>query len=108
MWPTEREDRSEPEPALPGPWLAAYVDGELGEAERARVEAWLDSHPAARAEVEAQRRLGRWFEAGTAPEPAAHAWDNMLARIETALLPPARPLPPAPPPSATPSLVALR
>src|SRR5260370_29524221 len=98
MWPTEREDRSEPEPALPGPWLAAYVDGELGEAERARVEARLDSHPAARAEVEAQRRLGRWFEAGAAPEPAAHAWDDTLARLETALLPaggrgPARPPP---------------
>jgi hypothetical protein len=90
MWPTERDDRSEPEPALPGPWLAAYVDGELDEAERARVEAWLNNHPAARAEVEAQRRLGRWFEAGAVPEPALHAWEKTLSRIETALLPAAR------------------
>src|SRR5579864_8887223 len=87
MWPTERDDRSEPEPAPPGPWLAAYVDGELGESERARVEAWLDAHPDARADIEAQRRLQRWFKAGPVPEPGPRAWEDMLARVEAALLP---------------------
>jgi len=63
------------------------VDGELGEEERARVEAWLDTHPDARAEVESQRRLQGWFENGAVPEPDARAWEATLARVEAALLP---------------------
>lgn len=90
MWPADREDRSEPGPALPGPWLAAYVDGELDAAGRERVEAWLDAHPDARADVETQRRLQRWLDADPVPEPAAHAWDTTLDRIEAALLPAGR------------------
>src|SRR5205814_7023357 len=37
--------------------LAAYADGELADADRAAVEAWLLRDPSAAAEVEAQRRL---------------------------------------------------
>lgn len=87
MWPVDRQDRSEPEPTPPESWLAAYVDGELGEEERTRVEAWLDANPAARAAVESQRRLQGWFEATAGPEPDARAWDDTLARVEAALLP---------------------
>jgi Putative zinc-finger len=86
MWPHNQEHPFDPtEPPGPEAWLTAYVDGELGEAERARVEAWLASDPGARAEVEAQRRLKDVCERGAVPEPGAPAWDGLLVRIETAL-----------------------
>ena len=51
--------------------LAAYADGELDAAGRARVEAWLAANPDARADLEAQRRLGPrgpLWEASAAPQ----------------------------------------
>jgi hypothetical protein len=72
-------------------WLAAHLDGELGEAERARVEAWLADHPEAAAEVEAHRRLARLYQEAEPPAPADAAWDAVLARVEAGLrVPPPR------------------
>jgi len=88
-----------PRPGPDGPTpeqLAAYADGELGPAERARVEAWLRDHPGARADVDAQRRLARLWQAGAPPEPAAADWSSALARVEADLTAGARPArPPA-------------
>jgi hypothetical protein len=69
--------------------LTAYVDGELAAADRARVEAWLARHPAAAADVRAQRHLARLWKATAPAEPSEADWDALLARIEAAL--PARP-----------------
>src|SRR5437763_11241746 len=87
MGPHKRDERSDraPDPA----WLAAYVDGELEDDERARVEAWLAHDPEARAEVEAQRRLKDLCDRCPAPEPDLLAWDDVLARVESALSTPA-------------------
>jgi anti-sigma factor RsiW len=71
--------------ALPSELLAAYVDGELAPAECCRVEAWLADHPEARADVEAQRRLARLFEATAPPAPAPEQWANALAGVERGL-----------------------
>jgi hypothetical protein len=64
--------------------LAAYVDGELGPADRTAVEAWLRDHPEARATVESQRRLLRLWQAATPADPGPAAWDAILARVEKA------------------------
>ena len=88
-----------PEHGTPTPGqLAAHADGELGPADRARVEAWLRDHPDARAEVEAQRRLARLWQAGAPPEPGAAEWSGVLARVEAGLPagPPANPYPARP------------
>ncbi len=79
-----------PEPLHPekGPTpehLAAYADGELGPDAQARVEAWLLAHPQARAEVEAQRRLLRLWEAASPEPPGPDRWSAALSRIEEGL-----------------------
>ncbi|MBI1913816.1 MAG: zf-HC2 domain-containing protein [Planctomycetes bacterium] len=84
MWPHKREDGEE----IASPcqtWLTAYVDGELRDEERARVEAWLAGNPEARAEVEAQQHLKALWERCPVPGPDALAWDDVLARVESAL-----------------------
>jgi hypothetical protein len=66
------------------PLLAAYADGELDAAGRARVEDWLAAHPDARADLDAQVRLGPrgpLWEASAAPDPGPAAWDAVLARV---------------------------
>ena len=98
MWPYKREDRAEPQAPPAQGWLTAYVDGELTDEERARVEAWLARNPEARAEVEGQRRLKGLWDRCPVPEPDRFAWDDVLARVESALNPtatekPARPEP---------------
>jgi anti-sigma factor RsiW len=65
--------------------LAAYVDGELTPAECRRVETWLAEHPDARADVEAQRRLGRLFEETAPPSPGDEQWAEALAGVESRL-----------------------
>src|SRR6266511_461040 len=85
MWPHKREDRTEPQAPPAQGWLTAYVDGELPDEERARVEAWLARNPEARAEVEGQRRLKAWCDRCPVPEPDRFAWDDVLTRVESAL-----------------------
>jgi anti-sigma-K factor RskA len=76
-----------PESAGPTPLqLAAYVDGELGPADRATVEAWLRDHPESRADVEGQRQLLRLWQTGTPADPGEAAWANVLAGAEAAAL----------------------
>jgi hypothetical protein len=76
--------------------LAAYADGELDRPELAplktRVEEWLAAHPGAAAEVEAQRRLARLWQASAPPEPPESAWGPILARL---VLIPVRPVAPS-------------
>ncbi len=88
-WPHEQDPFDAPGGRDPAVWLSAYVDGELGDEDRARVEAWLARDPRARAEVEAQRRLRGWCQRAAVPEPGGEAWDGVLARVEAALRPPA-------------------
>jgi len=106
MGPHKREDREK----IASPcqtWLTAYVDGELTDEERARVEAWLTRNPEVRAEVEAQQHLKALCERCPVPGPDALAWDDVLARVESALeaastenlQPRLRPLRPSPPQS---------
>jgi anti-sigma factor RsiW len=72
---------SRPEGAGPTPQLlAAYVDGELGPADRAAVDAWLCDHPEARADVAAQRRLTHLWRAAPPPDPGDAAWADELLR----------------------------
>jgi len=65
--------------------LAAYVDGELPPAERLAVESWLASHPETRADVEAQRRLGRAWQSTRPNEPVAGTWGAALENIRARL-----------------------
>jgi anti-sigma factor RsiW len=81
---TPRDDGSDwtPDPQL----LAAYTDGELEGREalrdlRGRVEAWLDRHPEARAELAALRRLRHLWRETTPPEPPAEAWQRVLDAV---------------------------
>src|SRR5437764_4714017 len=73
--------------------LAAYADGELDAAGRARVEAWLADHPEARAELEAQRKLSRrnqrLWQASAGPSPGEVGWSRLFARVHQALSAPA-------------------
>jgi hypothetical protein len=77
--------------------LAAYVDGELDAAGRARVEAWLAQHPEAAAELEAQREWSRrnrrlWLSSA-GPQPSDASWSRLFTRLQHALAtPPARPI----------------
>lgn len=72
-----------PDPQL----LAAFLDGELeGRPEmsdlRARIEAWLETHPQAMGELEDQRALKELWQETTPAEPSAAAWSKTLERIE--------------------------
>jgi hypothetical protein len=70
--------------------LAAYLDGELGGAERSRVEAWLTTCPDATGEIDGQRRVARLWADNPPPDPSQAAWSATLARVR-ARLPVARP-----------------
>jgi anti-sigma factor RsiW len=65
--------------------LAGYADGELGPATREAVERGLLGDPRARADVEAQRRLARLWQATAPADPGEDAWSGVLARIEASL-----------------------
>ncbi len=62
--------------------LAAYADGQLPGPERDWVGSWLGDHPDAAAEVESYRRLARFWETSSAPEPSPAAWERTLDRIK--------------------------
>jgi anti-sigma factor RsiW len=76
--------RNAPEP-LPPDLLAAYLDGELAEADRLQVEAWLAGHPEAQPRIDAQRELMAHWESTQAEEPAETAWASVLDGIRTGL-----------------------
>jgi hypothetical protein len=71
---------------LPPEWLAAYADGELTAAERARVERWLAEYPEARELLDAQESLGpgntEFWQAVRPPEPSAAEWAAARERID--------------------------
>ena len=68
-------------------WLMGYIDGELEEAPRARLEDHLSVCTACRVEEEAYRRLGRVTEAAlgedqTARLSAPDPWPSVYRRVE--------------------------
>src|SRR5262245_35162523 len=77
--------RDRPFPEL----LAAYADGELDAAGRARVEAWLAEHPDALVELENQRKLSRTntelWQSSAPASPGERSWARMIVRVHTAL-----------------------
>jgi hypothetical protein len=87
----KRHDRPFPE------LLAAYADGELDAAARARVEAWLAAHPAAQATLDAQRRLSRrnrkLWRAAAPSNPAEANWARVFGHVQDAIDAPSRPMP---------------
>jgi len=91
--------------------LAAYADGELDAAGRARVEAWLAEHPEARVELEALRRLSRrnqklWV-ASSGPTPSEASWARLFTRVQHALARPGADPVAAPPPARRPRRLGL-
>src|SRR5438105_1367589 len=80
---------------------AAFADGELDAAARARVEAWLAANPSARPDLEAQRRLSRrnrrFWRAAAAPNPGEANWVRVLGHVQDALDTPRPIIPLAPP-----------
>jgi hypothetical protein len=68
--------------------LAGYVDGELDARGRAVVERWLARDKDARADVDAQRRIGTWWRLSDPKEPDEAAYRETLLQIETRLLVP--------------------
>ncbi len=84
MSANDADDRDTLSPEL----LAGYADGELPPAECRCVEAWLDAHPEARADVEAQRRLARLFDEAAAPSPADERWAEALGQVQQRLAAP--------------------
>jgi anti-sigma factor RsiW len=65
--------------------LAAFVDRELGEKDRARVEEHLDACADCRRELEALKRVDAMFRAASAPEVSAREWDEMSAALDGAM-----------------------
>ncbi len=72
--------------------LVAFMDRELGEPERARVEAHLDACADCRRELEALKRVDGTFRAAAAPEVSAREWDAMSAALDEAMEAPAVPM----------------
>jgi anti-sigma factor RsiW len=70
---------------LPPDWLAAYADGELSPADRARVERWLADDPAARELLETQESFGPQnadlWNAMRPPAPSAGQWRDTFNQI---------------------------
>jgi len=81
-----------PDPQL----LGAYFDGEMEGRDdvadlRARIEAWIEQHPEARAQwAELQALLHRWQDT-TPREPSAATWNQVLDRIDAERRRPAAP-----------------
>lgn len=71
--------------------LAAYADGELCQADRARVETWLRDHPAAADDLDAQSALSpanaAFWSRVEAPAPDTRQWERARENIAAALNP---------------------
>ena len=61
--------------------LMGYVDGELEDADRARVEEHLKVCPACARELEGYRRLDRTLDAMSFVEPGDIVWENFRKRL---------------------------
>ncbi len=70
--------------------FAAFLDGELGADVRARVEAWLQQHPADAEEIEGQRKLMRLWQMSAPTEPNPAAWSAAFDRIDAQVRPASR------------------
>jgi len=79
---------------LPPNWLAAYADGELSAADRARVERWLADDPAARELLENQEsfapRNTELWNLVRPPSPSARQWHETFEQIAPKASPPRR------------------
>ncbi len=80
-------ERTSPDSGPSPEQFAAFLDGELEAASRARVEAWLAKHPAVAEEIEGQRRVVRLWQAEVPTEPSLAAWTAVFGRIEAKLRP---------------------
>lgn len=65
--------------------LAAFVDRELGEKDRARVQAHLDACADCRRELETLKQVDAMFRAASVPEVSAREWDGMSAALDRAV-----------------------
>lgn len=78
---------------LPPELLAAYADGELAPADRARVERWLLDHPEARDVLEAQESLGpgntELWQGAEPPAPSAGQWRAVFREVHSTTCRPA-------------------
>ncbi len=83
-----RNDRTNPDPSPQQ--LAAFLDGELDAADRARIGTWLTAHPDAAAEIDGQRRFARLWAENPPPEPGPAAWATALAGVRARLPAPRR------------------
>lgn len=68
------------DPERDGPLLSGYVDGELDQADRALVEAWLESDDHVREEVARLVRLNAFTDHLVLRPAPAEAWDEFLER----------------------------
>jgi hypothetical protein len=75
--------------------LGAYADGELTNADRAAVEAWLDRQPALAAEVDEWQRLTQLWRDTPPPPPAPGAWATVGNEIKARLRAPSQPTVPS-------------
>ena len=84
---------------MPIELLAAYVDGELDEPARRRVECWLAEHPEWFVELVDQESLSPandvFWQVAAPPMPTDETWDRVAAAIERAVPTPVFPHRPA-------------
>ncbi len=79
--------------AAPSPAdLVSYVDGQLDELTRQRVERWLTLNPDAAADLQEHRQLLLTLRANRPPEPTEARWRKIYAAVAAAS-PPASPAP---------------
>ena len=76
--------------------LGAYADGELSDADRDAVDAWLHRHPALAAEVDALQRVTQLWRDTPPPQPGPGAWSTVRNKIEARLNGPSKPAVPPP------------
>lgn len=67
---------------LPDDWLSAFLDGELSDADRAQVEAWLARDASARARLETLRAVGHELRALPRAELRREASERLLESLK--------------------------
>jgi hypothetical protein len=65
--------------------LGAYADGQLCDADRSAIDAWLRRHPSRDVEVEALRNLTQLWRDTPPPQPSDEAWSTMGDQIAARL-----------------------